>query len=96
MLFRSEKVTLRLVAQHADQLNFFGPPGNFKKKNDVLEEWCKKVGRNPKEIERTVTVKPEELEQVDEFAAAGADHMIVMLGNPYDLSAVEKFVAKHR
>ena len=62
----------------------------------VLEEWCKKVGRNPKEIERTVTVKPEELEQVDEFAAAGADHMIVMLGNPYDLSAVEKFVAKHR
>ena len=49
-----------------------------------------------KEIERTVTVKPEELEQVDEFAAAGADHMIVMLGNPYDLSAVEKFVAKHR
>ncbi|MFZ9912041.1 MAG: LLM class flavin-dependent oxidoreductase, partial [Ilumatobacteraceae bacterium] len=91
-----EKVTLRLVAQHADQLNTFGPPDNFKKKNDILNEWCAKVGRNPKDIERTVAVRPEELEKVDEYAAAGADHMIVMLSNPYDLSAVEKFVASTR
>jgi probable F420-dependent oxidoreductase len=91
-----EKVTLRLVAQYADQLNTFGPPDNFKKKNDILNEWCQKVGRNPKDIERTVAVRPEELDKVDEYAAAGADHMIVMLGHPYDLSGVEKFVAKHR
>lgn len=91
-----EKVTLRLVAEHADQCNMFGPPDNFKKKNDILNEWCAKVGRNPKDIERTVTVRPEDLGNVDEFAAAGADHMIVMLSQPFDMSAVEKFVASTR
>ncbi len=91
-----EKVTLRLVAQYADQLNTFGPPDNFKRKNDILNEWCAKVGRNPKDIERTVAVKPEELEKVDEYAAAGADHMIVMLSQPFDLSAVEKYLASTR
>jgi len=91
-----EKVTLRLVAEHGDQCNMFGPPDNFKKKNDILNEWCAKVGRNPKDIERTVTVRPEDLENVDEFAAAGADHMIVMLSQPFDLSAVEKFIAQRR
>jgi len=91
-----EKVTLRLVAQFGDQSNFFGPPDNFKKKNDILDEWCAKIGRNPREIERTVCVNPTDLDTVEEFAAVGADHVIVMLGNPYDLAAVEKFVARHR
>ena len=91
-----ERVTLRLVAQYADQLNTFGPPENFKRKNDILNEWCAKVGRNPKDIERTVAVKPEELEKVSEYAAAGADHMIVMLSQPFDLSAVEKHLALTR
>ena len=91
-----ERVTLRLVAQYADQLNTFGPPDNFKRKNDILNEWCAKVGRNPKDIERTVAVKPEELEQVSEYAAAGADHMIVMLSQPFYLSAVEKYLASTR
>jgi probable F420-dependent oxidoreductase len=91
-----ERVTLRLVAQYADQLNTFGPPENFKRKNDILNEWCTKVGRNPKDIERTVAVKPEELEKVSEYAAAGADHMIVMLSQPFDLSAVEKYLASTR
>lgn len=91
-----EKVTLRLVAQYADQSNFFGPPDNFKKKNDILNEWCTKLGRDPREIERTVCVNPGDLDSVEEFAAAGADHVIVMTGTPYDLSAVEKFVASSR
>jgi probable F420-dependent oxidoreductase len=91
-----EKVTLRLVAQYADQLNTFGPPDNFKKKNDVLNEWCKKVGRNPKDIERTVAIRPEEVEKAAEYAEAGADHLIVMVSAPYDLAAVEKFVASSR
>lgn len=91
-----ERVTLRLVAQYADQLNTFGPSENFKRKNDILNEWCTKVGRNPKDIERTVAVKPEELEKVSEYAAAGADHMIVMLSQPFDLSAVEKYLASTR
>jgi probable F420-dependent oxidoreductase len=79
-----EKVTLKLTAQHADMHNAFGPVDNFRHKMGVLDNWCAELGRNPRDIERTVAVRPED---------AGADHIIVMLGNPYDMGAVEKVLA---
>jgi probable F420-dependent oxidoreductase len=88
-----EKVTLKLTAQHADMHNAFGPVENFRHKMEVLDNWCAELGRNPREIERTVAVRPEELADVNAYEDAGADHVIVMLGNPYDLSAVEKVLA---
>ena len=39
-----EKVTLKLVAQHADAWNSFGPPDNFAAKNAILDQWCAEVG----------------------------------------------------
>jgi probable F420-dependent oxidoreductase len=89
-----EKVTLRLVAEYADMLNTFGPVDNFRHKNNVLNEWCEKVGRDPKDIERTVAIYPKDLDEADAFVEAGADHLIVMLGYPFDLSAVEKVLAR--
>jgi probable F420-dependent oxidoreductase len=89
-----EKVTLRLVAEHADMLNTFGPVDNFRHKNNVLNEWCDKVGRNRSDIERTVAIYPKDLEQAEEFVDAGADHLIVMVGHPFDLAPVEKILAK--
>ena len=91
-----EKVTLRLVAQHADMLNTFGPVDNFRRKNDVLNEWCAKVGRDPKAIERTVAIEAKDLADADGYAAAGADHLIVMLGAPFDLDPVARFIAERR
>ena len=87
-----EKFTLRLVAEHAALSNVFGPVENVRHKNKVLDEWCRKIGRDPKEIERTVGVNPEDLENAAAFAEAGADHLIVMTSSPYDLAEVEKFV----
>ena len=89
-----EKVTFRIVAEHADQLNTFGDPATVRHKNDVLNEWCAKIGRNPKEIERTIAVDPKELERAEEYAEAGADHLIAMIGSPFDFTAVEKALAK--
>jgi len=89
-----EKVTLRLVAEHADMLNTFGPVDNFRHKNNVLNEWCEKVGRNPKDIERTVAIYPKDLDDAESFVEAGADHLIVMVGHPYDLSSIEKVLAR--
>ena len=51
-----EKFTLRLVAEHADQWNGFGPPDSYARKNQILDEWCAKVGRDPADIERTVLI----------------------------------------
>lgn len=88
-----EKVTLRLVAIHADGWNTFGPPDNFAAKNKVLDEWCDKVGRDPAEIERTVAIQPTEGDRWDAYAEAGARHLIVMTGDPFDLDTVATLTA---
>lgn len=89
-----EKVTLKLTAQYADVHNTFGPVDHFRQKMEVLDRWCAELGRNPRDIERTVAVYPNDLDSAEEFAAAGADHLIVMTGHPYDLSSVEKYLAR--
>lgn len=87
-----ERVTLRLVAEHADGWNSFGPPDTFRKKNEVLDGWCAKVGREPSAIERTVAINPKEVDDWDRYVEAGADHIIVMLGHPFDLGSVARLL----
>ncbi|MGZ6995447.1 MAG: LLM class F420-dependent oxidoreductase [Acidimicrobiia bacterium] len=91
-----EKVTLRLVAEHADAWNTFGPPASFAAKSAVLDEWCAKLGREPSEIERTVAIRPDEVSTWPEYLDAGAEHLIVMAGTPYDLAPVEALLAAAR
>jgi probable F420-dependent oxidoreductase len=91
-----EKVTLRLVAQHAQMWNSFGPPANFAAKNAILDEWCAKVGTDPATIERTVALQPDEIGDWQAYLDAGATHMIVMVGAPYDLGPVEELFAHSR
>jgi probable F420-dependent oxidoreductase len=88
-----EKVTLRLVAEHAQAWNGFGPPEGFKHKCEVLDTWCAKVGRDPSEIERTVGIRPgESEEELQAYLDAGATHLIVMTGHPYDLDPVQRIM----
>lgn len=86
------KVTLRLTAQYADAWNTFGPPSHFAEKNRILDEWCEKLGRAPSEIERTVAINPADLGTVDALLDAGADHVILMTGAPFDLNPVERLL----
>jgi probable F420-dependent oxidoreductase len=90
-----EKVTLRITAQYADQWNTFGPPENFAHKNAILDQWCAEIGRDPREIERTVGISADEIDAVDAYLEAGADHLILMTGarGAFDLSALERFLA---
>jgi probable F420-dependent oxidoreductase len=88
-----EKVTLRLTAQHADMWNDFGPPESFARKNQVLNDWCAEVGRDPAAIERTVWLPAEEAAQgdalFDAYAAAGATHLILGTEAPFDVAGVQ-------
>src|SRR6266567_3071863 len=44
----------------------------------VADQWCEKVGRDPSSIERSVLANgPGDLDHIDEFAAAGAQEIIV-------------------
>ena len=88
-----EKLTLRLVAEHAHGWNYFGNPEEWAAKNAVLDEWCDRVGRDPKEIERTVAIDPASADKVGEYGEAGADHVILMQGPPFDLGPLERALA---
>ncbi len=87
-----EKVTLRLVAEHADAWNTFGPPETYAHKNAVLDDWCAQLGRDPAMIERTVGIPAHEVDDVEKYLDAGATHLIVMTGHPYDLAPVERLL----
>lgn len=86
-----EKVTLKLTAQYASMWNGFGPPESFKRKNEVLNNWCAEIGRDPAEIERTVALSsPDEIADLDGFLAAGATHIILCWGAPWDSAEIKK------
>ena len=89
-----ERVTLRLAAEYADMWNGFGPIEKFAHKNGVLNEWCGSVGRDPDAIERTVLLNQAgDLDVVEAFVEAGAQHVIVPARAPFDLRAVERALA---
>ena len=86
------KVTLRLVAEHAQAWNAFGPPDNFARLNGILNDWCATVGRNPGEIERTVAIGNDDITKVEEYVEAGASHLILGLGSPFDLRGLQSLI----
>lgn len=88
-----EKVTLRLVAEHADMWNTFGPVEHFANKSRVLNEWCEKLGRDPTTVERTVALNnTDEIENVDAYIEHGASHFIFGRQHPFDLDPVERLL----
>jgi F420-dependent oxidoreductase-like protein len=77
-----ERVTLRLVAAHADACNFFGGPKVFARKGAILDQHCAAIGRDPKTIRRTAnmlllfTTNPHEVDRLAEtLAAILGDHV---------------------
>jgi probable F420-dependent oxidoreductase len=89
------KVTLRITAQHADIWNGGGTPEEAGAKNKILDEWCEKVGRDPNEIERSVTVSPPfDQSLVEAYVAKGFDHIILRYSAPaFDTEALQRLVA---
>ena len=51
-----EKVTLRVVAKHADHWNVWGGPEVLARKSAILAEHCARVGRDPGTIKRSVNM----------------------------------------
>jgi len=81
-----EKVALRIVAQHAQMWNSFGTPDIFHHKIAVLDEHCRRLGRDPAAIEKSVlTNGPIGLDdahrQVDAYIAAGVTHIVFSIGS---------------
>lgn len=90
-----EKVTLKITARFADLWNGFGPPETWARKNRVLDDWCATVGRDPAEIERTVSISREQdvPHNLDAYHSAGATHFILPMGLPADYAKVAALVS---
>jgi F420-dependent oxidoreductase-like protein len=96
-----ERRTLRLVARFAQHWNTTtADVDEWRRKNEVLEAHCADVGRDPREIERSVNVRltagldPRELQSpIAAWRDAGADVCIVGLGVPHHASVLESLAA---
>jgi probable F420-dependent oxidoreductase len=89
-----EQVTLRLVAEHADMSNTPGAPDVIRHKNEVIDRWCGRVGRNPGDIERTSNIPITAIDRIPEYVDAGAQRLQIQLDHPFDLKPVEAALAR--
>jgi probable F420-dependent oxidoreductase len=89
-----EKVTLRLVAKYADAWNIIADPADVRRKNDLLDDYCAEIGRDPVEIERTVILLGNDpLAKLEAYLEAGMTHLILGAGEPWNFMALEKLLA---
>jgi alkanesulfonate monooxygenase SsuD/methylene tetrahydromethanopterin reductase-like flavin-dependent oxidoreductase (luciferase family) len=88
-----ERVMLRLVAEHAQMWNALGSPGQYAHKSAVLDEWCQRIGRDPREIERTANVpSPRSQREVDDWLQAGLQHFVLRLAQPFATRDLERMI----
>ena len=95
-----EKVTLRIVAQHADLWHSFGSPTEWSRKNQILDNWCVRTERPKEAIERIASIADESsqapvrdmqshYDMLEAYVAAGADHILYGLGAPFNFEPIE-------
>jgi F420-dependent oxidoreductase-like protein len=96
-----EQLTLRMVAKYADIWNFVGgSTETFRHKNEVLNNHCAAIGRDPAAIERSVQVfvDPNDLsavrDTVQDYITAGATHLILNLRAPYPQGIVHRLAGE--
>jgi probable F420-dependent oxidoreductase len=90
-----EKVTLRLVAQHADIWHAFGSTETYLAKSAILAEHCAKVGKDPNQIERVWGALDGIEKHADGLAAAGVSEVTIGAGGSptgYDLGPLRELV----
>jgi probable F420-dependent oxidoreductase len=89
-----EKKTLRFTAQHATIWHGFGDPGTIARKHAVLDDWCRRIGRDPGEIERSSGVHGTPGDVAETLHALGTRLFTVGVSGPdHDLSRLSDWVA---
>lgn len=83
-----EKQTLRIAAKYATDWNVWGTPELLTAKQVILDEHCRAIGRNPREVQRganALLVLSDDPETVERMRAAGRP---VIAGNAEQVRAV--------
>ncbi len=90
-----EKVTLRLVAEHAQLWHTFANPETYVHKSQVLADHCANVGRDPATIERVIGAGGSTSQSADALADAGVDELTIGVGggrDGYDLGELRELL----
>jgi probable F420-dependent oxidoreductase len=90
-----EKVTLKLVARHADMWHGFGDVETYTHKAQVLAEHCADVGRDPATIERVWGSQDGIGKIADGLADAGVQELTVGIGggpSGYDFGELREMI----
>ncbi len=92
-----EQLTLRVVAKYANVWNFVGGSVDvFKHKQEVLDGYCKEIGRDPTTIQRSIQQRMDyndlgaSIADIRPYIEAGATHIILNLTAPYPENIVHK------
>ncbi len=85
-----EQLTLRVVAKYANIWNYLGRSlDEFRHKNQVLDQHCAAIGRDPSTIERSIQYRvnydnmSETRDAVRGYIDEGATHIVLYLTAPY-------------
>ncbi|HXF32328.1 MAG TPA: LLM class F420-dependent oxidoreductase [Solirubrobacterales bacterium] len=90
-----EKVTLRLVAEHAQRWHTFADPETYLHKAEVLAEHCARLDRDPATIERVIGSREPITQYADALADAGVDELTIGIGggpDGYDLGELRELL----
>ena len=94
-----EKVGLRLVARYAQEWNQSkGTPAEFRRLSDLVDGYCREVGRDPATVERSIQFGPDWVKDgapalvalSREFVAAGVTHLIYTCPLPYSAAGARR------
>jgi probable F420-dependent oxidoreductase len=89
-----ERRTLRIVARYADIWHTFAEGEAFRRKSMILDGYCRDLGRDPAEIERSVLVAGDPVQVGQPLLELGATLFIVTVGQRpnIDLSEAQSWL----
>lgn len=89
-----ERHTLRIAGRWADIWHWFGDPATVRRKNRILDDWCRAADRDPAAVERSVGAKLGDIDQADELLEAGATQITLEIRGPgFDLAGLDEWIA---
>ena len=79
---------LKLTAQYADTWNAFGTPAEMRERNQLLDEYCREIGRDPDTLDRSLYYWVPKAD-ADPWASEQAFHDVL---GPYIEAGVNQFI----
>jgi alkanesulfonate monooxygenase SsuD/methylene tetrahydromethanopterin reductase-like flavin-dependent oxidoreductase (luciferase family) len=98
-----QQVILPLTARYANIWHFYGgsEAESVRQTCTVFDAVCRKVGRDPAEVEKSTSLYPSHLigapkevvGRLQSIAEAGIGHLMIELSHPYDRQFLRRFAA---